>query len=83
MHQFIEEEDLLGCMTVSNEYYYGIHTLRALENFKISHQKISGVPAFIRGLLHTKKAAALANFSQAFRPVTFAELTPAATTTVS
>ena len=61
MDQFREEEDLLGCMTVSNEYYYGIHTLRALENFKISHQKISDVPAFIRGLLHTKKAAALAN----------------------
>ncbi len=61
MDQFREEEDLLGCMAVSNRYYYGIHTLRALDNFKISQQKISDVPEFICGLLHTKKAAALAN----------------------
>ncbi len=55
------EEDLLGTMEVSNELYYGIHTLRAIENFKISHQKISDVPEFVRGMVTTKKAAAMAN----------------------
>ena len=56
-----EEEDLLGTLAVDNKNYYGIHTLRALENFQISHQHINDVPAFITGLLVTKKAAALAN----------------------
>lgn len=59
--QFREEEDLLGRMQVDNQYYYGIHTLRAIDNFRISQQRISDVPEFINGLLHTKKAAALAN----------------------
>ena len=61
MDQFREEEDLLGCMTVGNEYYYGIHTAHGhiSKTPKISHQKISDVPAFIQGL-HHKKAAALA-----------------------
>ena len=55
------EEDLLGTKEVSNDLYYGVHTLRAVENFKISSQKISDVPEFVRGMVLTKKAAALAN----------------------
>ncbi len=55
------EEDLLGTKEVSNDLYYGVHTLRAVENFKISTQKISDVPEFVRGMVLTKKAAALAN----------------------
>ncbi|MEI6859920.1 MAG: aspartate ammonia-lyase [Shewanella sp.] len=55
------EEDLLGIKEVSNEFYYGIHTLRAIENFKLSNQKISDVPEFVRGMVLTKKAAAMAN----------------------
>ncbi len=27
------EEDLLGTMEVPNDAYYGIHTLRAIDNF--------------------------------------------------
>ncbi len=57
------EEDLLGTKEVSNDFYYGIHTLRAIENFKISTQKISDVPEFVRGMVLTKKAAAMANKS--------------------
>ncbi|MGY2436410.1 hypothetical protein ACW4FQ_24980, partial [Escherichia coli] len=38
------EEDLLGTKEVSNELYYGVHTQRAVENFKLSTQKISDVP---------------------------------------
>jgi aspartate ammonia-lyase len=55
------EEDLLGNKEVSNESYYGIHTLRAIENFKLSNQKISDVPELVRGMMLTKKAAAMAN----------------------
>ena len=57
------EEDLLGTKEVSNDLYYGVHTLRAVENFKISTQKISDVPEFVRGMVLTKKAAALAKRS--------------------
>jgi aspartate ammonia-lyase len=55
------EEDLLGTKEVSNEFYYGIHTLRAMENFKLSNQKISDAPELVRGMMLTKKAAAMAN----------------------
>ena len=49
------EEDLLGTKEVSNDLYYGVHTLRAVENFKISTQKISDVPEFVRGMVLTRR----------------------------
>ncbi|CAH0542793.1 aspartate ammonia-lyase [Vibrio marisflavi] len=55
------EEDLLGQRHVPADAYYGIHTLRACENFNISRATISDVPEFVRGMVMTKKAAALAN----------------------
>lgn len=55
------EEDLLGQRHVPIDAYYGIHTLRAMENFNISNTTISDVPEFVRGMVMTKKAAALAN----------------------
>lgn len=55
------EEDLLGTREVPYEAYYGIHTIRAVENFNISNVTISDVPEFVRGMVMTKKAAALAN----------------------
>lgn len=55
------EEDLLGQREVPAEAYYGIHTLRAIENFTISSHTISDVPELIRGMVFTKKAAAMAN----------------------
>jgi aspartate ammonia-lyase len=55
------EEDLLGQRHVPADAYYGIHTLRAIENFNISQTTISDVPEFVRGMVMTKKAAALAN----------------------
>ena len=55
------EEDLLGERHVPADAYYGIHTLRAIENFNISNVTISDVPEFVRGMVMTKKAAALAN----------------------
>ncbi|WP_051241372.1 aspartate ammonia-lyase [Vibrio litoralis] len=61
VQQFRIEEDLLGTREVPAEAYYGIHTIRAVENFNISNATISDVPEFVRGMVMTKKAAALAN----------------------
>ncbi|WP_067780514.1 aspartate ammonia-lyase [Actinomyces vulturis] len=55
------EEDLLGKREVPLDAYWGIHTLRAMENFQISHSTIGDTPAFVRGMVQVKKASALAN----------------------
>ena len=55
------EEDLLGTREVPADAYYGVHTLRAIENFYISNNKISDIPEFVRGMVMVKKAAAQAN----------------------
>ncbi len=57
-----KEVDLLGELSVPNSAYYGIHTLRAIQNFTISTQKISDTPQFIHGVVQVKKAAAMANY---------------------
>jgi aspartate ammonia-lyase len=55
------EHDLLGDKAVPAAAYYGVQTLRALENFDISGITLNFYPDFIRGLAKVKKAAALAN----------------------
>lgn len=55
------EHDLLGARTLPGHAYYGIHTLRALENFPISGTPISVYPELIRALACVKQAAAEAN----------------------
>src|SRR6266498_4349781 len=55
------EHDLLGERAVPAEAYYGIHTLRALENFPITGTPISIYPELVRALACVKQAAALAN----------------------
>ncbi|CAM3932752.1 Aspartate ammonia-lyase [Vibrio aerogenes CECT 7868] len=60
-NDFRVEEDLLGQREIPASAYYGIHTLRAYENFNISSTKISDVPELVRGMVFTKKAAAKAN----------------------
>ncbi|MDB1126009.1 aspartate ammonia-lyase [Vibrio algarum] len=55
------EHDLLGDKAIPDTAYYGIQTLRALENFDISGISLNFYPSFIRGLAGVKKAAALAN----------------------
>nr|WP_205783300.1 aspartate ammonia-lyase [Allomuricauda hymeniacidonis] len=56
-----KETDLLGELEIYNELYYGVHTQRAIDNFKISKSKIGDYPIFIKGLILTKKACAAAN----------------------
>ncbi|HCR69853.1 MAG TPA: aspartate ammonia-lyase [Anaerolineae bacterium] len=55
------EHDLLGDREVPANVYYGVHTLRALENFPISKIPISTYPNFIKALACVKQACALAN----------------------
>ena len=55
------EHDLLGDREIPATAYWGIHTLRALENFPISGQKIGSYSDLIRALALVKQAAALAN----------------------
>src|SRR6476469_6277229 len=60
-HEFRIEHDLLGERQVPDSAYYGIHTLRALENFPISGTPISVYPEFIDALACVKQAVAHAN----------------------
>ncbi len=55
------EHDLLGERQVPTEAYYGIHTLRALENFPITGMGIGAYPSLVRALACVKQACAQAN----------------------
>ena len=55
------EHDLLGDREVPADAYYGVHTLRAMENFPISGTPISAYPDLISALACVKQAAAQAN----------------------
>ncbi len=55
------EHDLLGEREVPSDVYWGIHTLRAIENFPITGRTIAGNPHLINGLAAVKWAAASAN----------------------
>lgn len=56
------EKDLLGYKEIPTHCYYGIQTLRALENFNLSQNKLSQFPVFINALAMVKSACAHANF---------------------
>ncbi len=55
------EHDLLGDRAVPADAYYGVHTLRAVENFPITDTSISIYPDLIYALAAIKEAAALTN----------------------
>ena len=55
------EHDLLGDREVPQAAYWGIHTLRAVENFPITGTTLATCPDLIRALAAIKQAAALAN----------------------
>lgn len=56
-----KEHDLLGDREVPVEYYFGVQTMRAMENFHISRVRLHFFPLFIKALAVVKEAAALAN----------------------
>ena len=55
------EHDLIGDRAVPADAYYGVHTLRALENFAVTGTSIAIYPDLVRALACVKQAAALAN----------------------
>jgi aspartate ammonia-lyase len=60
------EKDLLGERQVPAAVYYGIHTLRAVENFPLSSYKVH--PKLINAITLIKKAAAAVNQELGFLP---------------
>lgn len=59
--KFRKERDSLGERQVPAEAYYGIHTVRAMENFQITGMPISHYATFLRSLAAVKRAAAMIN----------------------
>tara|TARA_Y100000310_G_scaffold345846_1_gene471107 strand:- start:4704 stop:6092 length:1389 start_codon:yes stop_codon:yes gene_type:complete len=57
--EFREEKDGLGILNIPKDAYYGIHTLRSLQNFKISREKWN--PKLLNAIVQLKKACATAN----------------------
>lgn len=55
------ETDSIGERELPAGALYGVNTLRGMENFDISPQKIGNEPAFVRALASIKMAAAKAN----------------------
>lgn len=52
------EKDLLGLKEIPDHCYYGVQTLRAIENFNLSSSKLSQFPHFIKALAIVKSACA-------------------------
>ena len=61
MNRTRSEHDLLGDRDIPANAYWGVHTLRAVENFPISGQSIGQVNDLIVALAAIKQAAAMAN----------------------
>ncbi len=55
------EHDLLGESEIPVEFYFGVQTMRAIENFHISRVRLNFFPEFIRALADVKQGAAMAN----------------------
>lgn len=55
------EHDLIGDRDIPVDAYWGVHTLRAKENFDITGTSLTGNPHLIAALARVKQAAARAN----------------------
>ena len=55
------EHDLIGYAMVPASAYWGVHTLRAIENYPITGMKIGEYGDLIKSLAYVKEAAAKAN----------------------
>lgn len=58
------EHDLLGERDIPADVYWGIHTLRAIENFPITGKRIGTYPDLVHALALVKHAATRANLEQ-------------------
>ena len=54
-----KEHDFIGELDVPDDVYYGVQTMRAIDNFHITGQTID--PDFVQAIAAVKKSAALAN----------------------
>ena len=54
-----EEHDFLGAKMIPDEAYYGVQTMRALENFQITGAHLD--PDFIKAMATVKKASCMTN----------------------
>ena len=61
-----KEADLIGEREVPEEVYFGVQTLRGIENFQISEKTIKDFPYLIVGLGYVKKAAVITNTALGF-----------------
>ncbi len=55
------ERDLLGVREVPTEAYWGIHTLRAMENFQLGGETVGSAPGLVSAIAAVKESAAKAN----------------------
>ncbi len=62
------EKDLLGSLEVPRDAYYGIQTLRALHNFRLTGVPLSHYPKLVVALAMVKQAAADANRELGYLP---------------
>ncbi|BAL84371.1 putative aspartate ammonia-lyase [Selenomonas ruminantium subsp. lactilytica TAM6421] len=60
------EHDFLGELQVPDDVYYGVQTTRAMENFKITGQKVDS--DFVQAYAKVKKATIMANMSTGRMP---------------
>jgi aspartate ammonia-lyase len=72
------EHDFLGERQIPSTVYYGIQTLRAMENFAITGIPIKSEPLFVQALAYVKKGAALANKELGVLPADIADAIVAA-----
>ena len=59
--KFRLESDLLGELQVPAEAYYGVQTVRALHNYRISNTRMCDYPDYVVAIAYVKEAAILAN----------------------
>ncbi len=57
------EKDLIGYREINNNDYYGVQTLRALENFNLTQSKVGNFPHLIKALAMVKLSCAEANYN--------------------
>ncbi|ETY70735.1 aspartate ammonia-lyase [Bifidobacterium moukalabense] len=60
-HQTRTEHDCIGTAEIPADAYWGIHTLRAIDNFPVSDITVGDHPELIRAYAQVKRACARAN----------------------